>query len=90
MQVGDKVYCGETVADGMFDSLNTHKAPCMDEYSNLAPYNEAVETYKHIIQLAANGGKIPLVTLMQGEKLLLGLKSSDMAWFSITSLHFLH
>ena len=30
LHVGGKVYSGDSVADGMFDSLNTLKAPSMD------------------------------------------------------------
>ena len=44
MKVGDKVYEGHHVADGMFDSLHSLKAPDMEQYSNLPPYSEAVET----------------------------------------------
>ena len=56
MQVGGKVYTGENVADGMYDSLNTLKAPIMDNNS-LPPYSETVETYKHIIELASKRRK---------------------------------
>ena len=90
MHVGDKVYNGDCVADGMFDSLNTLKAPSMDDYDTLPPYNEAVETYNHIIKLASNGGQIPPLSLSDGEKLLRSLKSSVLNGYSITSLHFLH
>ena len=44
MQVGSKVFSGENVADGLYDSMNTLKAPCMVNYNSLPPYTEAVET----------------------------------------------
>ena len=90
MRVGDKVYSGEAVADGMFDSLNNLKAPNMDEYRNLPPYTEAVSTYNHIIKLASTGKKIPPISCSKGEELLHSLRSSVMDYFSVTSLHFLH
>ena len=61
LQVGDKVYSGDTVADGMFDSLNNLKAPNMEHYNQLPHYAEAVSTYNHIMKLALNGGKIPTI-----------------------------
>jgi hypothetical protein len=90
MKVGDKVYEGHHVADGMFDSLHSLKAPDMEQYSNLPPYSEAVETYKHIIQLASKGKRMPLLSLSKGEDLLKKLKPSVTDFYSITSLHFLH
>ena len=70
MKVGNKVYEGQTVADGMFESLNTLKAPNMEEYSVLPSYREAVETYRHIMKLASSGKQIPLLSVAKGEKLL--------------------
>ena len=90
MQVGDKVYMGESVADGLFDSLSSLKSPDMTQYNHLPPYAEAVSVYQHIMKLASAGGKIPQISFSKGEKLLRGLKSSVIDYFSITSLHFLH
>ena len=36
MKVGDKVYSDPNVGDGMYDSLNSLKAPDMEEYRNLS------------------------------------------------------
>ena len=90
MHVGDKVYCGEKVADGVYDSLHSLKAPCMEQHTTNTSYCEALEIYEHIIKLACNGGKIPPISYSDGEKILRGLKSTVLDWFSITSLHFLH
>ena len=81
LHVGDKVYCGDAVADGMYDSLDSLKAPCMDQHNSNPSYLEAVETYHHIIKLATRGGKIPSISLAQGEKILRGLLS----WIGILS-----
>ena len=90
LQVVGKVYCGDSVADGMFDSLNSLKAPTMDQYDKLPSYIEAVSTYDQIMKLASIGDKIPTISAVKGEKLLRGLKSTVTDFFSITSLHFLH
>ena len=90
LHVGDKVYCGDAVADGMYDSLDSLKAPCMDQHNSNPSYLEAVQTYHHIIKLATKGGKIPSISLAQGEKILRGLKPTVMDWYSVTSLHYLH
>ena len=84
------MYLGETVADGMYDSLNTLKATSMDQYNTLPPYTDAVDTYHHLIKLASKGGKIHKLTQLEGEKLLHRVKSSVLDWYSITSLPFLH
>jgi hypothetical protein len=90
IKVGDKVYSGDNVPDGIFDSLNQLKAPPMETYRDSEHYMEAVSTYDHIMKLASCGRKIPLISLADGEKLLRGLRPSVMDYFSITSLHFLH
>ena len=74
----------------MFESLNSLKAPSMENYKDLPPYREAVVMYGHIMKLATNGMKIPPISFSKGEKLLSSLRSSVMDYFSITSLHFLH
>jgi hypothetical protein len=90
LHVCDKIYCGDNVADGMYDSLNSLKAPSMDQHNNNPSYLQAVEIYQHIIKLASDGGKIPSISLDHGEEILRGLKSTVMDWYSVTSLHFLH
>ena len=90
MHVRDKVYLGESVPDGMYDSLSSLKAPEMSQFTKLPPYVEALSVYQHIINLASAGGKIPPISFPKGEKLLHGLKSSVIDYFSVTSLHFLH
>ena len=78
------------VADGMFDSLKSLKAPDMNEYKNLPSYSEAVSAYNHIIKLASSGARLPTITLAKGEEMLRKLRSTVMDFFSLTSLHFLH
>ena len=90
IQVRDKVYTNEKVADGMFDSLKCLKAPDMNEYKNLPSYSEAVTAYTHIIKLASSGARLPTITLAKGEEMLRKLRSTVMDFFSLTSLHFLH
>ena len=62
----------------------------MEPYENLPHYNEAVETYNHIIKLAECGRKIPAISFSKGKQLLQNMKSSVMDFFSVTSLHFLN
>ena len=90
MRVGEKVYEGADVADGMYDSLHSLKAPDMVPISTLPSYMEAVETYNHVIKLAAGGNKLPSLSLAAGEKLLKRLKPSVIDFYSMTSLHFLN
>ena len=90
MKVGSKVYSGDKVPDGIFDSLAQLKAPAMDPYRDSEQYMEAVSTYDHIMKLASCGRKMPLISLADGERLLRGLRPSVMDYFSITSLHFLY
>ena len=90
LHFGTKIYSGDAVANGMFDSLNSLKAPCMESYMSLPAYQEAVDMHSHIIKLAKAGGKIPTISFPKGEKLLRQLKASVMDFFSITSLHFLN
>ena len=90
MNVGKKLYEGQSVADGMYDSLSNLKAPNMDQYTSFPHYTSAQDTYKHIIKLASNGNKISFLSLTKGEQLLRKIKPSVIDFYSITSLHFLN
>ena len=84
MEVGKKVYSGINVADGMYESLSTLKAPDMNNFNSSPHYTAALDTYSHILKLASNGGKIPNITLEKGREILLKLKKSALDLFSIT------
>ena len=90
MRVGEKLYNGPEVADGIYDSLYTLKAPDMVPISTTPSYKAAMETYKHVIKLAAGGDKIPALSLAAGEKLLNKIRPSVIDFYSITSKHFLN
>ena len=90
MKVGDKVYSGEVVADGLFDSMMNLKAPNMEDNMKLPHYEEAVSTYNHITKLVSTGKKMPAISFSKGEEFLCNLKPSFMDFFTATSLHFLH
>ena len=66
MRVGDKTYAGDTVPDGIFDSLNQLKAQEMDP--ELPQYKEARSTYAHIMKLVEGGRKMPLLSFSDGER----------------------
>ena len=88
MRVGDKVYYGGNVPDGIFDSLNQLKGQEPDR--EIPQYKENYSTYTHIMKLVRGGKKMPLMSFADGEKLLNAIRPSVLDFFSITSLHFLH
>ena len=57
----DRVYEGETVPDGIYNSLNNLKSPDLKPYFLSESFNEASQIHEHILELVRNSDKLPLL-----------------------------
>ena len=87
LQVGDKTYSEENIADGFYESISSLKtlpdiaSPSFDRFC---------EDYHHIVEICKDGQKIPLLTEETAEKLLRRIKPGVSDFYSVTAAHYLH
>ena len=76
LTVGEKVYVGDTVADGFYDSLTQIKTCDFAELRKTPEMEFAFRNYEHIIKLCKDSpqSKIPLITHQMAHELLSKLK----------------
>ena len=89
LKVDDKVYTGENIADGFYDSMVTLKTikPDVKNCTSCEPF---LFDYELIRELSKAGDKIPLISPERAESLLHCLKPSVCDHFDISALHYIH
>ena len=63
LHVDDRIYEGDKVCDGFFDSIYSLKACAHTDLENCDTFNAANQEYHNILKLCMHGTKIPLITL---------------------------
>ena len=87
LHVGSKVFRGDQVPDGMFESIKTLKT---EPYSLESSSPDFSTEYGFILDICKSGMKIPSLTREKTRKILENLRKSVNDFFSITALHYLH
>ena len=90
LHVGNKVYEGQKVPDGMFESISSLKKLDTEALSSSESFVSASQTYKHILEICRAGPKIPKLTVKKAEKILKSMRPSVNDYFSITASHYLN
>ena len=90
LKVGSKVYNGNTVPDGFFDSLSSLKSPDMTKIFSSPSYQSAASDYSTIRQICSSGLKIPAISAREATEILYGLKPDVNDLFSITARHYIN
>ena len=90
LNVKGKVYQGDRVPDGFFDSISSLKKVDEHVLSMSDSYLSATENYKNILKICTSATKVPSITIDQAEKLLKTLRPSVNDFYSITSSHYLN
>ena len=90
LKVDNKIYTGEKVPDGFFDSLSSLKAPDMSSLYSSPFYQETLLDYENVLKIARDGAKIPAISPRDSTDLLYSLKSEVNDFFSITPSHFIN
>ena len=89
LKVGDKVYTGDKVSDGFFDSLSSLKSPDMTNLHASKHYQETLMDYENVLKIARQGLKIPLLSPKHATEILHRLKADVNDFYSITVHHFI-
>ena len=90
LTVGQKVYEGESVADGFFDSMSALKS-CDTEQLKCDPsLADQMSNYEHILKICEDKHKIPPITRKICASLLSKLKKNVKDFYSITALHYVN
>ena len=89
MKVGQLTYFGETVPDGIYESIRKLKTePDEDEADPSFPnFNEE---YRLILDICKTGRKIPPLSKEQSLKILTNIRKNVNDFYSITALHYLN
>ena len=90
LTVGAKIYEGDSVPDGFYDSMTSLKACDMKTLSTDPDLAEHFTNYGHIIKICQASQNIPEISLKNAEKLLRRMKTHVIDIYSITSLHYLY
>ena len=90
LMVDEKVYVGETVPDGFYDSLLHLKSFDHNEIQNKESFSRYRSDYSNIVKLCSAGLDIPRISFEIATKILKRIRSSVNDVYSITANHFLN
>ena len=90
LQVKGKVYSGDQIPDGFFDSLSSLKAPDMTPIHTTPQFRNTLLDYENIIKICRKREKIPEISVKKSTEILLSLRAEVNDYYSITANHFIH
>ena len=90
LHVKDKIYKGDEVPSGFFDSLSALKSPDMSDIHSSAEFKSTLSDYSNIIKICKSSSKIPSISYRQATDILLSLRPEVNDFYSITPYHFIH
>ena len=90
LSVRDKVYEGDSVSDGFFDSLQFLKAPDMAAIHSSSSFKNTKTDFHHIIKICESAKDIPEISYQQATNILLSLRSDVNDFYSMTPNHFIN
>ena len=90
VKVGKKVYHGDKVIDGLFESISQLKTADPLKLS-ASPYHASLmDDYKHIKVLCSNKFDLPAILLQKSTSILKAIKPAVSDLFSITARHYIN
>ena len=90
LKVNGKVYSGETVPDGFYDSLSSLKSPDLSTLHSSTHYQETLMDYENVLKIAREGSKIPSISPIRSTEILHALRANVNDFYSITANHFIN
>ena len=90
LRVNSKVFTGEHICDGFYESLSALKEPDMDPITSSPSFYETLRDYNHVMELARLGEAIPDIEPHESVELLFSVKQEVNDLFSITASHFIN
>ena len=88
LHVGDKLYEGDCVPDGIYDSISSLKNLNKIALSNSSSFQEAKQVYENVLKISKTGSKIPPISISTADKILTSLRPSVNDINSITAVHY--
>ena len=90
LTVRDRVYLGSEVADGFYDSLQNLKSVDCTSLVSSESYSSFAEDFEGIMEICANGDKMPPITRTKSDEILLKIKPGVSDLYSITASHYIN
>ena len=90
LTVNDKLFLGDAVGDGFYESMSTLKSCNFDDLIRNKELGDSLTIYEHVIKLCENDKKLPSISLEDSLKLLLKIKKNVKDYYGITALHYLN
>ena len=90
LHVGNKLYAGNSVPDGFFDSLSSLKSPDMTKIYSSPSFISAASDYSIIRKICSAGLRIPPISARDATEILYDLKPDVNDLFSITARHYIN
>ena len=90
LSVKNKVYFGDRVPDGFYDTMTSLKSCDPTELLSNPPVAEQLSNYDHISKLCEESRPLPLISQKVAASLLSRLKKNVKDFYSVTALHYLN
>ena len=90
LTVRDRLYLGDDVPDGFYDSLSHLKTIDRSTIQESQSYNNFLDEYEHIIEICNNGEKIPMISAAKSSEILHKIKPQVNDLYSITASHYIN
>ena len=90
LHVRDRVYEGDNVCDGFYDSIAHLKTEAHENLYDSETFVSANVEYHNIIRICKEGIKVPPISLQQIKTILTSLRPNVCDFSSITANHYLH
>ena len=88
--VNDKIYRGDMVPDGFFDSLSALKSPDMSSIHSFTHFGDTLCDFRNILKICQTSSRIPEISYKKSAEILLSLRSDVNDFYSITANHFVN
>ena len=90
LSVNGKLYSGETVPDGFYDSLHQMKTLDNHNIQDRETFERCKSDYSHILEICKSGTKIPSISLENSTRILKKIRPTVNDFYSVTAFHFLN
>ena len=90
LKVGDKIYSGNSVSDGFFDSLSQMKTADYESFQSSSSFQTFLNDFENIKEICEKGEAIPKISLQKASDILRKIRPNVNDYFSITALHYIN
>ena len=90
LTVGDKVFIGDAVSDGFYESMTSLKTCDIKNLRSDPSLSRHFSNYDHILQLCQDQHKIPAMSRQKAGQLLGRIKKNVSDYYSITAQHYIN